>query len=269
MGKFGFLSLAFLAAQAFLVNGQSDEEPVELGENVAEIPKLDVTISTSFPGSEVFGVKLVNGQPTQAMVQFSNEEPDPVTITLIGGTLWTLEAPGQPSMNVRNLTATPYGIEIPGNSQLALPYSFSVEMHPQELTLNLAAVVGDGKGNMFPLTAHNGTVSVVEPDTSIFDPQVLFLYVFLLACSVGSIYVFYTLWVAPYVPQKRKSGKASDHARKSTAGQASPDSPGRTAVTDGTTSGKTYDTEWIPAHHINRPEPRKVKSGSGRSKTRS
>ena len=45
------------------------------------------------------------------------------------------------------------------------------EMHPQDLRLALTSIVSDSEGNFFTVNAHNGTVSVVEPETSIFDPH--------------------------------------------------------------------------------------------------
>jgi hypothetical protein len=44
-------------------------------------------------------------------------------------------------------------------------------MHPQDLTLNLAAVFQDNLGMLHTYPAFNGTVSVVEAPTSFFDPQ--------------------------------------------------------------------------------------------------
>ncbi|DAA73114.1 TPA_exp: Uncharacterized protein A8136_5039 [Trichophyton benhamiae CBS 112371] len=265
MGKLSFLSLALLAAQSVFVNGQGSAGTEENTEAPANVPKLGVTVSTTFPNAEVFGVKLVNGQPTEALLHFTNPDPETVTVSVIGGSLWTIEAPGKLPVNVRNLTATPYGMDIPAGDQISLPYVFTNDMHPQDLTLNLAAVISDSKGIMHPITAYNGTVSVVEQDTSIFDPQVLFLYLFLLACAAGSVYFFYTLWIAPYFPQKRKGGKGSDRARKSAGVSSSVDATDPTSA-EGTPSTKTYDTEWIPAHHINRPEARKVKSSGSRVK---
>ena len=90
----------------------------------------------------------------------------------------------------------------------------------------------------------------------------LFLYFFLLTCVVGVAYFFYTVWVAPYFPQKRKSGKTAEKpSGASKKAEASPVEGAGSPVSSAT----TYNAEWIPAHHINRPEARKVK-GTARSK---
>jgi len=125
-------------------------------------------VQTSFPASEIFGIKLVNGQPTQVLVSFSNEESSPITVNFIGGNLWTLD---DQSKIVRNLTASRYNVEIPAGEKQSLTYSFVTDMHPQDLRLSLASVVSDSEGRFFSIQAFNGTVSVVEPETSIFDPQ--------------------------------------------------------------------------------------------------
>lgn len=139
-------------------------------------PNLAVKISTSFPSSEIFGIKLINGQATQAVLSVSNEEPDPVTVVFIGGSLWT--SPDFPSSQdgariVRNLTTTRYGVEIPAGQSESIRYKFATELQPQELKLNLAVVLTTAKNKGAPVTiqAFNETVAIVEPDTSIFDPQ--------------------------------------------------------------------------------------------------
>ena len=92
----------------------------------------------------------------------------------------------------------------------------------------------------------------------------IFLYFFLLSCFTAVIYFFFTVWVAPFLPQKRRGGKG-DFSKKSSAkkGSSEQDADGSINVTG--SSGPVYNAEWIPAHHINRPEARKVK-GSSRSK---
>ena len=89
----------------------------------------------------------------------------------------------------------------------------------------------------------------------------IFLYVFLLACFVGAMYFFYTIWIAPYFPQKRKGGKSAERRPKSAAVQAGEGAATSTASDAGVASAKTYDAEWIPSHHIQPPQPRKVKGG--------
>lgn len=128
-------------------------------------------VSVQFPSSEIFGIKLVNGHATQALFSFANEEPESVGVSFIGGNLWTVRSAGQRPQVLRNLTTTRYNVEIPAGQSESISYSFATELHPQDLKLNLAAVVTDSEGTPYTLQAFNETVSVVEADTSIFDPQ--------------------------------------------------------------------------------------------------
>ncbi|KAJ5713663.1 uncharacterized protein N7483_010844 [Penicillium malachiteum] len=269
MTRFGFLSLALLSLQAFVGTGfAADTEKVR-----DEAHSFAVSAEASFPSSEIFGIKLVNGHPTQALITFTNEEPNPVTVNFVGASLWTPEEEGKV---VRNLTTTRYGIEIPADSKESVSYSFATEMHPQDLRLNIAAILSDEEGRFFTVQAFNGSVSVVEPETSIFDPpdvtyphpiaNSIFLYFFLLACAVGVVYFFYTVWVAPYFPQKRKSGKpAEKRAAGSTKRTETPTV--EESASPAVSSASAYNADWIPSHHINRPEARKVK-GAGKTKVR-
>lgn len=136
-------------------------------------PVLAVKVSTSFPSSEIFGIKLVNGHPTQALLSFTNDEPDPVDIAFVGGSLWALDPKtnGETSRIIRNITSTRFNVEIPAGEKESVSYSFATELHPQDLRLQLTAVITNGIGAMYTLNAFNETVSVVEPDASLFDLQ--------------------------------------------------------------------------------------------------
>lgn len=114
-------------------------------------------------------MKLVNGHPTQALVSITNNEDSPVTVNFIGGTLWNLD--DEKSHVIRNLTATRYSVDVPAGQKESLSYSFATEMHPQDVRLQLASIISSAEGNFYTVYAYNGTVSVVEPETSIFDPQ--------------------------------------------------------------------------------------------------
>jgi hypothetical protein len=149
-------------------------ESVEDVNAPAKSASLNVEISASFPSSEIFGVKLVNGHPSQAVLSISNNEPAPVDFILIGGSLLTpIGVPGAPDppQIMRNLTAQKYAVQIPAGEKETLTYSFATDMHPQDLTLMLAAVLKNKDGALFTNQFFNETVSVVEPPTSIFDPQ--------------------------------------------------------------------------------------------------
>ncbi|KAA8648231.1 hypothetical protein EYZ11_012107 [Aspergillus tanneri] len=263
MARFGLLSLA-LFVQA-LIGGGLAADTTGKAEETVETPQLAVTAQASFPASEIFGVKIVNGLPTEALITFTNDEPAPVNVNFIGGTLSTLD--NESSQVVRNLSTTSYAVEIPAGQKETVSYSFATEMHPQDLRLAIASIISDTEGRYFTVSTYNGTVSIVEPETSIFDPQIIFLYFFLLACFVGVVYFFYTVWVAPYFPQKRKPGKAVEFSKKTPGSSKKADTSVEGSSRPAVSSATTYNAEWIPAHHINRPEARKVK-GSTRTKSR-
>lgn len=94
-----------------------------------------------------------------------------MSVVFIGGSLWTTEYGVNGPQILRNLTTTRYNVEIPAGQKESISYSFKTELLPQDLKLNLAAVVTDAEGTAYTLQAFNETVSIVEPDTSIFDPQ--------------------------------------------------------------------------------------------------
>lgn len=150
-----------------------EEDIVEedIVEDKLRSPSLAVSVSASFPDAEIFGIKLVNGKSTKALLSFSNNEPESVTVKFIGGVLWTPPFDPQGSRIVRNLTATRFHIEIPAGEKQSLPYSFVTELHPQDLRLELAAIMSSSDGKDFALQAFNETISIVEQDTSFFDPQ--------------------------------------------------------------------------------------------------
>lgn len=138
-----------------------DEEP--------QTPNLKVSISAKFPQSEIFGVKLINGHATQAVLDITNDEPQPVGIAIVGGSI--VQDNGAQTQVLRNLTAARYSIEIPAGESETVTYTFSTEMHPQDVRLQLVAVLKDHKDAFYTVSVYNETVSVVEAPTSFFDPQ--------------------------------------------------------------------------------------------------
>lgn len=242
-------------------------------------PNLAVSVKATFPAAEVFGVKLVNGHATQAVLDITNNEPEPITVSVIGGALSTLKGLPvgiHPSAAIlKNLTTTKYGVEIPAGAQESLPYTFTTDMQPDDLRLQLIAVIADVKGTVYQVQAFNETVTVVEGPTSFFDPQIIFLYLILLAGFTGTLYFVYKTWIETLFPQTKRHGKGGERARRSLAGtkkavpvdeQLSVIGADGPAVTTKDLADKAYDEAWIPDHHINRPAARRVKSGASAKK---
>jgi hypothetical protein len=123
----------------------------------------------------VFGVKLINGRATRASLDFINKESEPVQLAVIGGALVTLDPlpeGAHPNAGIiRNLTSTRYSVSIPSGGTHNVPYTFTTDMNPQDLRLQIMAIVQGEKGAIYQIQAFNETVSVVDPPTSIFDPQ--------------------------------------------------------------------------------------------------
>jgi len=234
-----------------------------------QTPNLKVSVKTKFPQAEIFGVKLINGHATQAVLDITNEEPEPVTVSIVGGSL-VLDGGDKPQV-LRNLTAQRYSIEIPAGESETVNYSFSTEMHPQDVRLQLVAVL-NSKNAFYTVSAYNETVSIVEAPTSIFDPQILFLYLVLLGVFAGTVYFIYNTWITTFFPQKKRGGKGGERAKRSSGGSKKVDPTEQVAVVgaDGpaVTSAKGYDASWIPAQHLQRPEARRVRSGTPKTKTK-
>ncbi|KAI9716337.1 MAG: hypothetical protein M1812_005402 [Candelaria pacifica] len=266
------LTLALLSLKTLSVVAE-DAVDSEV-ENPTTTPNLAVKISTSFPSSEIFGIKLINNQATQSVLSISNNEASPITVSFIGGSLWTPLNDPQGTRQVRNLTTTKYNVEIPAGEKESLNYNFVTELQPQDMRLNLAAILSDSKGAYYTIQAFNETVSIVEAETSILDPQILFLYLFLLTAFLGVLYFIYNTWLSTLFPQKRARGKGGERAKRSSGQTKKVDPSDQVSVVgaDGpavTSGAKAYDESWIPTHHINRPEARRVKSGQpGRTKSR-
>jgi len=264
--KLSSLLLPLFALNAFAaidVEKVADEEP--------QTPNLNVKVSVSFPQSEIFGVKLVNGHATEARLSINNEEPTPIGVTVVGGSL--LEEVGGESRILRNLTAQRYSLEIPAGAEETVPYSFTTELHPQNLRLQLVAVLKDSKDNFYTVPVYNETVSVVEAPTSFFDPQIIFLYLVILGVFTGTVYFIYNTWITTFFPQKKGRGKGGERAKRSSQGTKKVDPADQVAVVgaDGpavTSGAKAYDESWIPAAHLQRPEAKRVRSGTPKTKAK-
>lgn len=163
-------SIAHVLTISLQLGVESIEEiPDDDLEDPSTTPNLAVKLTATFPQSEIFGVKLVNGHATQAIISVQNDEPEPVKVFYIGGSL--MEPAGAPTQVIANLSTIRYNVEVPAGQSESVTYSFKTDMHPVDLHLNIAAVIQDSNNAFYTYQVYNETVSVVEAPLSIFDPQ--------------------------------------------------------------------------------------------------
>lgn len=262
MVSFKLSALALLASQLVGVFAAEAEIPINTSSKEAPILKAEVT--TSWPDFPV-GLNIVNGRATKAVVEILNKEKIPIKVNFVGGVLTTTarlpeDAPAGSDV-LRNLTAVPYDTSIAPGEKAELPYQFVLDMQPQDVNVNLFAVLSDEGGRMFQVQAHKGKAAIVEAPTSIFDPQIIFLYLFLTGLFGATLYFVYKTWIEALFPQARRT-PASKKVRKE-AVVVEPQSPTETITATGADS---FDESWIPQNHINRPVAKRVKSGASQKK---
>ncbi|KAG6003688.1 hypothetical protein E4U21_001796 [Claviceps maximensis] len=254
--------LSVLALQVFGVSAVDDAD----GGVPSSLPDLKATLKTTFPDADILGNRLVNGRPTTALVEITNNEDKSIRVSFLAGSVakpneLPEDAPAYQSI-LRNLTAVQYNHDIEAGETKSLTYSFALDMQPQDVKLRLDAVVSSGGGLMHQVVAHEGLASIVEAPTSFLDPQIIFLYLVLSAVFAGTLYYVYKTWIEALFPQAKRT-KSFSAAKKSK--KMSPDADAALSGSEsaGTTTGsKTYDESWIPEHHIHRPIAKRVKSGA-------
>ncbi|CAO3659918.1 unnamed protein product [Umbelopsis ramanniana] len=190
-----------------------------------------IDIYGEFPNNP-FGI-IVNGQKNKLNVYFDNQADVTYTVNYISGALVKAD---DFSTIVRNLSVYKYDLTIPAKQKVAIPYQFHSEFAPQDL--GLTVIIDFSDSNKTPLRgiAYNGTVTVTDPEHSIFDVQLLFLYVVLAAILAGVGYIIQQAFFG-------SAGKKSKKSKKTTE-KAAP-------VSHRDESGNlVLDESWIPEQHL-------------------
>lgn len=189
-----------------------------------------IDIYGEFPNNP-FGI-IVNGQKNKLNVYFDNQADEAYTVNYISG---ALVKPDDFSAIVRNLSVYKYDLTIPAKQKIAIPYQFHSEFSPQDLGLTVIIDFSDAKKNPVRGIAYNGTVTVTDPEHSIFDVQLLFLYVVLAGILAGVGYIIQQAFFS--TPGKSKKTKKT--AEKSVPAKHRDE------------SGKmVLDESWIPEQHL-------------------
>lgn len=135
-----------------------------------------MSVIASFPsGSNEIGYTIFNGHKTKALLEFTNSEAEPIIVSSVKGTLSSLESSPteKPPFNgsPRNLTAARFNLAIQSGEKQSLAYTFTTDLHPQDLRMNIIATISNQNGTSYYVQAFNETVTIVDPEASIFDPQ--------------------------------------------------------------------------------------------------
>ncbi|KAI2784946.1 hypothetical protein F4815DRAFT_143816 [Daldinia loculata] len=266
-------ALALRVVSVFAAAADADAES-PLSDNAGSPPKVELKaeVIATFPeADDIFGVKLVNGRPTKAVIDVTNNEDEPILIAFLGGQLLSPKAltpEDNPTASViRNLTTVRYDITIPAGEKQSLPYSFVLDMLPQDVRLQIVAVVSNSANQIFQVGVYDQTVSIVEAPTSIFDPQIIFLYVVLTAAFAGTSYFVYKTYIEALFPQAKRTPSTKPSKKGRTPAPVVEKEPLSGGEGSATGTDKGYDESWIPSDHLNRPAARRVKSGAS-SKTK-
>lgn len=90
---------------------------------------------------------------------------------------------------------------------------------------------------------------------------------FLSGAFGATLYFVYKTWIEALFPQaKRSSGGRKSRKPVEKVEVVSADALSGNESTGAGTGAEDFDASWIPAHHINRPVAKRVKSGASKKK---
>ena len=235
--------LSFFLGLLALVRAEAHEEAPELN------------VITTFPNNPFNIVK--NGQSTRVVFTFTQPRGVERAIavnSLTGAFLDPARKDGERKRIMRNMTNRILHddplVQFTNGKPLQLPYDIHSEFKPQKLDIELRATVTDKSSlNKYNVLLYRGSVTVEEPPQSLWDLELLSVYLFL-AGLVGAVaYYVYVSYIQPAL-----------HANLSTSSSKRKD---KTPAPVANKDGKTYDESWIPEEAISqqhRPRARKNRS---------
>ncbi|KAI9317634.1 hypothetical protein BX666DRAFT_1856830, partial [Dichotomocladium elegans] len=173
-------------------------------EDAQDIPSTaNLEVTAQFPDNP-FGL-ITNGQRNNVLMTVTNKEKADFTVLAISG---KVSLPENPDKILRNLTALRYNAAVPADGSVDVPFTFYSEFAPGDLALTIFLdVLTEEK--ILRVVGYDGIITVVDPEISWFDPQLIFLYIVLGAIGLG---VSYIIRKAFFGGSKLKAKKAKEPA---------------------------------------------------------
>ncbi|KAI8344271.1 hypothetical protein BC941DRAFT_365539 [Chlamydoabsidia padenii] len=190
---------------------------------------LNIEVVAQFPDNP-FGL-IVNGQKNGVILTLTNKDKLDASIVNVSGKVTLV---GDESKVIRNLPGLRYDSPLVSKATLELPYQFYSEFAPGELGLTVYVdLLADGKP--VRIIGYNGNITVTDPETSLLDAQLLFLYAIMAAGTLGVLYIVREAFFGG--SQKKKTPTKTD---ETTVRAAHRDEKGQMVL----------DESWIPEHHL-------------------
>ncbi|SAM07679.1 hypothetical protein [Absidia glauca] len=208
-------------------------------ETTTEEATLNVEVVAQFPDNP-FGL-IVNGQKNGVVMTLTNKDAVDASIVGVSGKVTLV---GDDSKVLRTLPGLRYDSPLVSKATVELPYQFYSEFAPGELALTVYVdLLADGKP--VRIVGYNGNITVTDPETSLLDAQLLFLYAIMAAGALGVLYIVREAFFGGS-KKKTTASPLSTKAAEPTVRAAHRDEKGQMVL----------DQSWIPEHHLKNSSPK-------------
>ncbi|POW07754.1 hypothetical protein PSHT_09817 [Puccinia striiformis] len=216
-------------------------------------------ISAAFPSDNQFGI-VFNGQPNKILqvLKVLNLGRDPVEDVMRIHRVWNefREVGGKERLLKKGVPLPSKRTLPPKIEPYVIPYMFSAEEREGDIGLRIWVEWSGPKGKKHQSMAYDSTVTIQEPPTRWFDPQLILLYIILGSTFGGIGYMVYNSYVVPAKPARSLKPKPSAEAPLLS-------NSGNSKVATPTGASGAYEEEWIPAGHSVRSPAKKAGTGTG------
>ncbi|KAJ1654247.1 Increased recombination centers protein 22 [Dispira simplex] len=142
-------------------------------------PKVEV--KTVFPTKSQH--RITNLERNSVLIEVENHDERRYQVERIRAYLYDPEDFTKP---LRTLEPARFTTQLPEKGTVKLPYRFTPLLEVDQVALTIEVEFSDKtQGNSFTLAAFNGTVTMAEPSTLSFDPQLWSIYLFIVGLVAG------------------------------------------------------------------------------------